>query len=630
MKRAGRFILVASLVVAALDVTSYARAQTQTQVQTQVTAQVVEVGKPFQVQIKASGTEKPSNPRLKVPRGFSVSGPSVGTSQQMSITNGQVSRTVGVTATWQLTASKTGNYTIGPATVTTAQGTVSGKAFQINVVPKGQAPQPKRRRRSIFDDDPLPGFGGFGRSIFDDIFQNRGSLGQPEAPEEYRIEAAPDDVAFLHAKLDKKQVVIGEQVTLKIFGYGGRGRFNENDPSEPRRPNFYSFPILERSGRERVYVTNIGERQFHVAKLREIALFPLSTGRQEIGPMTIKFYGSRYLTRVSPEGLERKSLPVTVEVVEPPSKGRPTGYRIGDVGNYRLEVDVSPRKLSAGGSASVVATLKGIGNLPTQLLTPEQHGVEWLTPTVKGELQALKDRRIGGSRTFNYVVRLSKAGTIDLGELALPFYNPQSKRYNVARAKLGNIVVAPNSASVTAQQSVEPPKLSAETEVRREQRALQTDHAPMADQLWFWLLAFGGPLSILTSQAALDSLQKLRRRRRGRAESFDQRIRDALDAARAASRTGNSASMVTETERAIFLKIEDSTGLRARAILKDQLEAKLVNAGLSAEHASSIVELLNEMESIRFAGAEQETDTLPKRVQKLLKQLPSRTGKEPG
>ena len=92
-------------------------------------------------------------------------------------------------------------------------------------------------------------------------------------------------------------------------------------------------------------------------------------------------------------------------VTEPPLKDRPAGYRIGDVGDYKLEATVEPREISAGESIGVVAKLSGIGNVPFKIQTPEQHGVEWLDPALSEKLES-PNGIVQGRRTFSYVITL--------------------------------------------------------------------------------------------------------------------------------------------------------------------------------------------------------------------------------
>ena len=56
-------------------------------------------------------------------------------------------------------------------------------------------------------------------------------------------------------------------------------------------------------------------------------------------------------------------------------------------------------------------------------------------------------RFVGRDATFSYVVEPKKEGDIDLGEIALSFYDPRAKAYDVARAPLGVVHVKPGVAA---------------------------------------------------------------------------------------------------------------------------------------------------------------------------------------
>src|SRR5690349_12409354 len=75
-----------------------------TGVQTSLSEEQAEVGESVQVELSAmSDTDDvPQNPRLELPPGFSVRGPNVSSSQQISIMNGTFQRRRGITATWAI------------------------------------------------------------------------------------------------------------------------------------------------------------------------------------------------------------------------------------------------------------------------------------------------------------------------------------------------------------------------------------------------------------------------------------------------------------------------------------------------------------------------------------------------
>jgi hypothetical protein len=578
------------------------------------------------VVVSALSDEQPESPQLAVPRGFSVRGPNIGTSQQISIVNGRMQRRIGLNATWQLVPSRAGTFTVGPATVSTSQGPATGNPVGLRVVPAGTLPKRQQRRRSpfdLFDDDDL--LNRPGRSLFDDLFQQDPRFNtEPEAPDEYRVQAAPDPTAFLVARVSAPKVVIGEQVTLSVYAYGSRGPFNESNPSEARHANFFSIPLKDRTGREPVYVTRIGDTSFHTMKLREVALFPLSAGRHEIGPMKVHFYGNQYLSRQFPEGLPRESLPQYVEVVEPPLAGRPSGYVLGDVGDYSLEAQVEPRRVEAGGALSVTVTLAGSGNVPTQLQTPDQTGVEWLSPTITDQVSG-QDHRVVGRRVFSYVLRFEQAGEFQLGQVKLPFYDPARGAYKTASAELGtvSVVAGPASAARAEASKASPsrPRLSTLAAVREPKEytlvALWTEH------LAYWLALGGVPLSVVVAQSSGALWRRSRSRRRRRVASADQLAKAALQAATQAQLRGDSKDMLGALERSILLALEGACGVKGRAVLREALPSALQNAGLAEELANRVASALQDIDNLRFgdAGNQDRASALIAEIDSLLKQL---------
>jgi hypothetical protein len=102
----GPFFLLAALLL----VPARAFAQWQApSLSAHLTPEVVEVGEPFTVVLSASvgaGAETPSDPRLTVPAGMAASAPSISTQSQVSIVNGRMTQSTGISATWRVTPSR--------------------------------------------------------------------------------------------------------------------------------------------------------------------------------------------------------------------------------------------------------------------------------------------------------------------------------------------------------------------------------------------------------------------------------------------------------------------------------------------------------------------------------------------
>jgi hypothetical protein len=574
----GKSVRLGVLALAALALfATPAFGQSGYQLQTHVSSHQVEVGSAFTLTLTAmvdKGGGMPHNPELRVPSGLSAHGPSVGTQQQISLSGGQFSQRVGINATWTIEASKTGHYRIGPPSIEIGGQRLSGDVVEVQVVPPGAAP----RQSNPFDPFGmgLPQLPSFPSMPFGDDDDDNGTSTLPPFP------------------------VVGEQITLDIYAYGRRGPFRETNTSEPSREAFLAQNILDNSYSEPTYRVPIGGDVWLAKKVREIALFPIRAGLLLIGPMRMGFEGRGYPTSGTHLGLVRQSAPIQIVVTEPPEKGRPPGYKLGDVGRYSLSANVEPREISQGDSVSVVAKLEGTGNLPFTLKTPEQSGVGWLDPTTVDQVEP-HGKVIGGWRKFTYVVRIDRPGDVDLGELRLPYWDPERESYDVASAKLGVIKVKPSSAAA-AKDSSQDDTLKDAVPLRKTLGQISPASEHLTDRGWFWLLVVLAPLGVFVSGESVTLARRLGRRMAEKRESLGRSAARALDDARRAAADGDLAKTATAAERAVVAAIEEATGLKARGVLRAELASELAKRGIDASVAAKVTELFDLGDDVRFTG----------------------------
>lgn len=576
-----------------------------------LSSRTVEVGEEVRLDatVLTSGpTDRSVPPKLRTPAGLTVRGPALAPRQQVTIVNGQVSRSYGLTASWFLTPTRTGTFTLGPASFTLDGRVVTSSSVRLSVVEKGHGPA--RSRGWPFDlIDPFAASQGIGPTEPAPV---------PEPPADYKVAVAPDTLAFLRVTLSPERAVVGEQITLRAIAYGARGAFRPAEVRESPRPDFLGIPLADDDGMTDVVRVPIGDATWYAVEVRETALFPLRSGRLTIGSMGVTLDGTGYL--VSRGTLAtRSSEPVTVIVSEPPLAGRPIGYRLGDVGNYRLTATVEPRTVHAGEAFSVVARLEGKGNLPSKLRIPQQRGLTFLEPTLSEKLDT-DEGRVGGWRTFTFVVRAETAGQYDLGELTLPYWDPAARAYAVARAGLGSVTIS----AALASESAAPDEARLELPARAALGAFKRP-TRLADRSFFWWWLFGAPTAVVVGSAGLRALSHLTTARRARAASPRRRAEGELALAR---RVGGSERLAA-IDRAIFQAIEGATLVKARGVLRGSLAARLTEAGLSGELAAQAVALLELTESARFAGNAGEHEAL-ERAARLVATLARVEPRDPG
>ncbi len=86
-----------------------------------------------------------------------------------------------------------------------------------------------------------------------------------------------------------------------------------------------------------------------------------------------------------------------------------------------LSAQVTPRDVDQGGAVGVhlEPSPEWAGNVPASIAPPARTGVEWLAPEVHEQMGNIGHDTFGGKRSFDYVVRVRRAGEVDLGEVSL-------------------------------------------------------------------------------------------------------------------------------------------------------------------------------------------------------------------
>ncbi|HEY1955806.1 MAG TPA: BatD family protein [Polyangiaceae bacterium] len=562
------------------------------QMKTSVTPGTIEVGDSATFSVAVAPGDKVTEAEMhQPPAGLSLTGQSLSPSFQITVNNGQLSQVVTARATFRIRATREGTYTLGPVTVVADGARLTSERATLRVVAKGTLPQ-----RQPDPLDPFGMFQQFQQQFGQQLDQFPNDTLEPNFPIDPKLslDHAPNAGTFLHAAVDKTQAVVGEQVTLSVYIYADVTQSEPQlaDPHEVGTSDFLRRSLvkddasIERSGYARV-----GGRTYAVALLRKYALFPLHAGDLEIQPMRLNIGRG-----------ERSSETLTVHVTEPPMDHRPAGYVVGDVGHFDLSADVAPREVERGAAVAVNVALSGTGNLPSSLVVPTRPGVTWLEPDVKEDLHADQDVW-GGTRRFSYIVQPTKEGDLDLGDIAVSYWDPHAHAYGIAKATLGTIHVKPGAAPVASESAK---LLSNMPQPRLQMGATRSAEAHLDDSNVFWgLLAmptmlFG--LAISGRRVSRVVAERARERKTSPAAELKLRLR-ALDAAVA----GDDARAIDGASiRALESGAAAHAGVNVRGVGGEEVASVLTRAGVSPETSGQLRDLLDACAAARFSpdGAE--------------------------
>jgi hypothetical protein len=371
----------------------------------------------------------------------------------------------------------------------------------------------------------------------------------------------------------------------------------DEDARDAQVPDFVKHP-LQREDQDAVLAgyAAVGGRTWVVKLVRRWALFPLKSGDLVIGPMRETMVRPR-----AAAGQPRTTEEIHVHVTEPPAAGRPSGYSLGDVGHFALAAQVQPRQVDAGGAIGVHVELSGTGNIPGSLVPNAREGVEWLAPEVHDELGPAGHDLYGGKRTFDFVVRMNKPGTIDLGSLSLPFWDPDQKKYDVARAALGSVQVAAAPGAAPAAPAAEP--VLAGLPAQRDTLEGESPHRQHADDsVFFWLLGVASwPLAFAAAAGGRVVARRAHRAWQSRRTSPATDLKERVALAHAACGGKDARQADAAIARALEAAAVVHAGVSVRAAVGGEIADRLERAGVGHDAAASVAELLRECEAARFS-----------------------------
>jgi hypothetical protein len=602
-------------------------------------APVVEVGEVITITMTAlgDGGEELSDPSLAVPSGFSVRGPTVSSQSSISVVNGKVSMQRGFTAVWTVTATKVGTFSIGPGNLRVDGKRVKVDPFTATIRPAGTMSHPKRRPARLFD--PFGGLFPSGPSATDpdddDLPPSASPIGEP-SPTNTRLEmdAPLQPQAFLRAIVDKTDAVVGEQVTLSIYLYAQPRFFQVIDPHEANAQDFFQRVLT--AGENEGRMVPVGQQTWRTQLIRRVALFPLRAGDLSTGSMEVTLTGSGFRGGGVRGGMVRASKPITIHVTEPPVDQRPKGYAVGDVGSWTLGATVEPRSVPAGGSIAVTVLLKGTGNPPRTLQVPEDVDVTWLEPEIRENVDV--DRpKVSANKTFTYVVSFARPGRVDLGDIQLPYWDPNKRAYVTARVGLGSVTVTGDAKVPPAGSSSAGPATASSSEApadafltlspsRAELGPYEKPGRPLTDTPWFWALLLGAPALVVVTEGLTRAARKARAAALAARASTTSKWHEALDDAEQALAAGDKKKAAGAVERALHAAVEGASGKNIRGSLRANIVEELVEAGLAEELAQAVHDQLERCEAFRFdpegAGGDDVLADAKHLVKKLSKERP--------
>ncbi|BDG02728.1 BatD family protein [Anaeromyxobacter oryzae] len=417
----------------------------------------------------------------------------------------------------------------------------------------------------------------------------------------------------LDVQADRRDVFLGEQVTVSIWLYSPLGVVEYERFSPPRHDGFWEEE-LETPRTIQYQVKTIDGIPTRAYLLQRFALFPTRAGKLEIGAAELHVgvrVGGGSLFDPFPEvkRVSRRSTPVTI-TVKPLPPGAPPGFESVNVGRLALQAAASEARVAAGEPVTVRMTVSGDGNVRALSLPklPAIAGAKAFDPTVT-EKAAPRGTRFGGSRTIETVLVPEAPGELVVPPVAWSWFDPQAGRYETARTPELRVTVGPGAAGGAPATAAGSNALAAGLRPIRADAALSHRRGPPWRSPLFALALAVPPLAF----AALALADRLRARagaREARQRAAARTARRALAGARRDLARGDAAAFHGAVARALIGYAADRLGRPAVGYTRDALADALVRAGAHPVATRALSAALDACDAARYGGAGAGEDVL--------------------
>ena len=354
----------------------------------------------------ASGLPKPNIPQIP---GFSIY--SSGTSQNVSIVNGQVSSSL--IYNYVLVPNSAGKFTIEPITIDFKGNTYKTNPIAVEVV-QGQVQQSP----------------------------------QQSSPEQVQTTSQKTEDVFITATVDKKTAYVNEQITLSFKFFRSVQIFSRPEYQPPNTNGFWSEDLPP----QKEYMTMIDGKKYAVTEVKT-ALFPTSAGKFTIGSAMLRC-GIRDFSRNDPfnddffssffsQGKTKvlNTNPIEITVLPLPA-AKPKNFK-GAVGKYKISASLDKTKTQTNQPITLTVTISGKGNIKS-IPEIDFNGLDSFKKyeTLSSINISKENYIVTGSRSFKKIIVSKTAGKQTIPSFEFVYFDTEDKTYRTVNTNAIQIDVA--------------------------------------------------------------------------------------------------------------------------------------------------------------------------------------------
>jgi len=351
-------------------------------------------------------------------KGFSVlSGPNQSSSSSMQFINGNMTQSVAYSFTYYLQAGSEGTYIITPAKVIAGGKTYESNSLSIKVVKSAQNTNPQNNNQ-----------------------QNRQQQNNQASG------TLNDNDIFIRTNVSNASPLLGEQiiVTYKLYTAVGISQYTINKLAGNK--GFWSEDILKENEKPKQYKENLNGKQYIVAEIRKVALFPQESGKLSIEPLEVDvlaqiqaqrrrtnsifdFFDDPFSSSYQNIKKTIRSNNLSINVKALPTASKPVDFT-GAVGNFTFRSDIDKTETKANEAVNLKFTVSGRGNIKLidKLNVNFPPDFETYDPKINDNINK-SDNGISGTKTFDYLIIPRTEGVFTIKPVTFSYFDLNKGKY---------------------------------------------------------------------------------------------------------------------------------------------------------------------------------------------------------
>jgi hypothetical protein len=418
-------------------------------------------------------------------------------------------------------------------------------------------------------------------------------------------------------------------------------------------PQFKDFWI-ENLGDQKQYRRIIGGHNFVVTEIKK-ALFPAKTGKLTIDPATIRcevvyqsqqrrnrfgdhffddFFSNSFFNRQTKTKLLH-SEPIELTVKPLPKPGQPPNF-YPLVGQLTLKANLSKPAIEAGDSTTLTLDVTGNANIRDAQLIDPPHLEDFKIYDDKPDINIIPQQdMIIGQKTFKKAFVPQKAGRLKIPGFDIPYFDPKTATYKIARSPMIDLDVSPASEKEKLNEVTQPSTLFKKEAIKilgRDILPIYTETQALKDnsftRLSYIIYISGFMLPALAFlMLFLFKLHSLKQKKDAdilrRRNAYKQAMKK-LSAASRLLKEGQQSKFYAEISRTLKEYLGDKFNLPGAALTPQEAESRLKASSQNGKLIECFKDLMQHCESCQFGSRstqETECQTIYNDTKQLLKQL---------